>query len=83
METFTTLLHIRLHAIPPLSRVRPDDTTLGMVRSILAAAGEVAESNWGVIRQLINRPLLERLLKLDPDGTWVSVGGSVGKGSSM
>ncbi|EFJ47174.1 radial spoke protein 17 [Volvox carteri f. nagariensis] len=48
----------------------PDDVTLAVIKSILAAVGEVGADDWSHARAHINRELLERLVSLDPQQAW-------------
>ncbi|KXZ54725.1 hypothetical protein GPECTOR_4g793 [Gonium pectorale] len=48
----------------------PDDVTLAIIKSILAAVGEVGSDDWQHARQHINRELLDRLVDLDPQQAW-------------
>ena len=45
---------------------RPDDATLAILRSALAAAGEVSDGDWPYVREQVSRSLVNKLLKLDP-----------------
>ncbi|GIL53450.1 hypothetical protein Vafri_9052 [Volvox africanus] len=48
----------------------PDDVTLAVIKSILAAVGEVGADDWSHARAHINRELLDRLVSLDPQQAW-------------
>ncbi|GLC34334.1 hypothetical protein PLESTB_000741100 [Pleodorina starrii] len=48
----------------------PDDVTLAVIKSVLAAVGEVGADDWQHARAHINRELLDRLVSLDPQQAW-------------
>ncbi|KAG2442229.1 hypothetical protein HYH02_009713 [Chlamydomonas schloesseri] len=49
----------------------PDDVTLAVIKSILAAVGEIGGGeDWAAARQHLSRELLERLMSMDPQAAW-------------